>query len=418
MAKKIDDFIKKAPFPIKREMISERSILSGLSSSPKKPAAGRSKKFSWTLGIFIFLFLFFATSAFFSRAEVVITPLSESYNLANTFKAVKNAPEGELSFEVMSLSGEESVTLQATGSKDVVAKSRGVAVIYNNYNKSSQKLVKNTRLESPDGKIYRIDNEVVVPGMKTGNGESIPGSVEVTFQADQPGPEYNGPPTDFSIPGFKGDPRYGKFYARSKGEITGGFSGKMSIVDEAEKEKAAAELSSKIREKLLAEARLELPSNYILFSNAASLKFSDTGEAGEPVDGQATFKMTGRLDAVIFDEKELTSQIAEGLIEEYGGEAIIIPELAALEFIPLSSGDTQSLNEFSFSLKGEATMVYGYDENLLKSGLAGQKKKQASAILSQYEKIEKADIILRPFWKSKFPNDPSKIILKNTKLKS
>jgi len=59
--------------------------------------------------------------------------------------------------------------------------------------------------------MYRIDSSVIIPGYQKVNGKIIPGSIEATVYADQAGDGYNlklaDLTGDFSIPGFKGDPR-------------------------------------------------------------------------------------------------------------------------------------------------------------------------------------------------------------------
>jgi hypothetical protein len=53
-----------------------------------------------------------------------------------------------------------------------------------------------------------------------------PGTVTVTFIADQAGDKYNiGPTGAFSLPGLQASAMYDKVYARSSAAFTGGFSG-------------------------------------------------------------------------------------------------------------------------------------------------------------------------------------------------
>ena len=93
----------------------------------------------------------------------------------------------------------------------------GVVTIFNDTN-LSQRLIRTTRLQSPDGKYYRLTQEVNV--LAKTNGKA--GSVDVTVFADKPGAEYNLPPTTFKIPGFLNDPRYNLIYGKSFTPMTGG----------------------------------------------------------------------------------------------------------------------------------------------------------------------------------------------------
>ena len=50
-------------------------------------------------------------------------------------------------------------------------KASGQIIVYNAYNDNNQKLIKNTRFETPDGKIYRIQASIIVPGTKVEEGK-------------------------------------------------------------------------------------------------------------------------------------------------------------------------------------------------------------------------------------------------------
>src|SRR3989344_6529655 len=192
----------------------------------RKQVGGRGGKWPLVVGIGVAVaVLGIGLSVFFSGATVFATPRQEAVTVNGTFTAVKESKPGELQYETMTLSKETSLSVSATGEKHVERKASGNIVIYNNYNSESQRLIKNTRFETPEGLIYRVDKSVTVPGRKSEGGVAAPGSMEITVYADQPGSSYNIGLTDFTIPGLKGDPRYEKFYARSKTPMTGGVSG-------------------------------------------------------------------------------------------------------------------------------------------------------------------------------------------------
>lgn len=80
-------------------------------------------------------------------------------------------------------------------------KARGFVTIYNYYNKP-QPLVTSTRLLSPSGLTFRIDENINVPSSSVVNGEVVPGEIRVSITADKIGPEYRIEPSKFSIPGL------------------------------------------------------------------------------------------------------------------------------------------------------------------------------------------------------------------------
>jgi len=189
----------------------------------KKRSEKRGSKFGIRLiaGVAV-LVLLIAAVFVFSGATVTIEPRQK--NIKVDIEAVaKNS--GELAYETIAVGGVKTVYLQATGESKVEKKASGTIIVYNNYSSAPQRLIKNTRFETPTGLVYRIDKSIIVPGTRVESGKIIPGSVETTVFADLPGPNYNIGLNDFTVPGFKGTPRYEGFYARSKTTMAGGFIG-------------------------------------------------------------------------------------------------------------------------------------------------------------------------------------------------
>ena len=82
--------------------------------------------------------------------------------------------------------------------KEIERRASGKIIVFNNYSTNSQRLIARTRFETLEGKIYRIRDAVVVPGISDKDGRKTPGSIEVTVFADEPGEEYNIGYTDFT----------------------------------------------------------------------------------------------------------------------------------------------------------------------------------------------------------------------------
>ena len=186
----------------------------------------------------------------------MINPKVQDFTLNQTFSAVKDSStSGVLSFNFISLSGEEEKIVNTEEEKDYSQKAKGTIVLYNNFNTTLQNLAIDTRLEGSNGKIYKTEKVVTIPGIK----DSKPGSVEVGIYANEPGEAYNTSPIDFKILGFKGSAKYEKFYGRSKGDISGGLVGKLRLVGEEDKAKAIEELKVTLQDKLFKKATIELP---------------------------------------------------------------------------------------------------------------------------------------------------------------
>ena len=204
------------------------------------PAPSTPKRRLFSVSLFSVLFISvillsaFFWMSYFGTARVIITPRQEVISVSGVFTAVRGQNDGaKLAFETMTVSKEVSEEIPANVEREVAERAEGAIIVYNAYSAAPQRLIKNTRFTTEDGKIFRAKDSVVVPGTTIENGKVIPGSVEALVVADEPGEAYNMGLSDFTIPGFKGDPRYDKFYARGKTEMTGGFSGTKKFPSEA-----------------------------------------------------------------------------------------------------------------------------------------------------------------------------------------
>ncbi len=362
----------------------------------------RPRSTLWLVAAIAVVFLFFAISFLFSKAVVSINPKISDVSYSKTLLAVKNSTNDELSFDLVVLSGEESRTLQGGDVRNVSERARGTVIIYNNFSAVPQNLAIDTRLEGSNGKIYKTQKVVSVPGMKG----ATPGAVEVGIYANEPGEEYNSDPLDFTIFGFKGTPKYTKFYARSRGDITGGFVGEGSFVSEGSKANAINELKEILESKLAKKATEQIPSGFVLFPSAHFLNI-DSENVGQAKTGSTDVPITvkGTLYGFLFEEAELAKKIVSTAVSDDESE-VFVSNLRDLTF-SLVNRDSSSANvsTINFSLTGTPKVVWKFDTDQLAKELLGKKKSDFNQILSEYPNIESADLILRPFWKRSFPSE-------------
>lgn len=377
---------------------------------------GKTRNVLWLVAVISIIFLLFAISYLFLSASIVINPKTQELSLNENLSALKDANNNGLFFNLLvdNISGEESKNIQATLEKDISKKATGTVVIFNTFSSSSQRLTIDTRLEGSNGKMYKTEKAIVIPGMKG----SIPGSIEVGIYAAEAGEAYNSGPLDFSIFGFKGSPKYSKFKVRTKTgtNITGGFIGKANTISDTEKEAILAELKSSLKTQLLTKAISQIPPGFVLFKDAVFINTEEPVISSAP-DQNNNFLVTvkGTLFGFIFNEKRLTQKIAQDNIDKYDGSDVYISNMKDLTFSMLTSvQDTSSLyarnlQNINFNLSGVAKVVWKVNENQLIGDLLGKSKKDFNQILSQYPNIDSAELKVRPFWKTYLP-DKSKNI--------
>ena len=298
----------------------------------------------------------------------------------------------------------------ATGEEEIKEKARGQIVIYNAFSSENQVLVKRTRFETPDGKIYRIPGQITVPGAEIKDGKIIPSSVEAEVFADQPGEEYNIGLADFTIPGFKGTARYSKFYARSKTSMEGGFTGTARVVSDKDAEEAKISLKNKLAEKINQEYKKQIPEDLILLEGASEISYEEavfTPTIGKKSDNLAT-DLTANFNGILI-KKEYFSK---ALVKAYLG-------LDSINSAAVANLDQINKNVISRDFeKGEIVLkinnvhlAWHFDELGLKNDLLA-KDEPFNEIFKVYDKIERAELIFWPSWWRKIPNSADRIKIK------
>ncbi len=371
----------------------------------------------WLIGVVLAAILGFLALNFFGGGTIFIIAKHESIPLDQKFSSLKNPQNGELAFVVMSATTTLTREVPATGTKTVTAKASGKIIVYNEQ-LTAQRLIKNTRFESPSGKIYRINDSITVPKATTPKGKStlVPGAFEVTIYADEAGPDYNTDPVDFSIPGLKATPQYKKVYARAKGAITGGASGTIKSVSDQDLKQASDDLRVQLETKLRNEARGKLTPSQIAYDPSIVVELSDPelSAAKASSDDKAIVSESGSISMVLFDRMALTKTITKALVPTYGEEDVSISNLDQLTMTmePMSGEALREADTLTVNLKGTPDIKWNVDEVAITKALLGSPKASFNSLMTQYPMIERAKATLSPFWKNTFPTDPKKITVK------
>ena len=381
-------------------------------TEPEKPSRN-SRKWPYVLAVVVVIATAFGISALFKSATITITPKQDTKTISDTFTAVKDSKTG-LGFQVVTVTKSLEKTVSANGQKQVDTKAVGTIIIYNKYSATPQKLIATTRFQTPEGLIFRLVSPVTIPGKQTKAGATVAGSVEAKVEADKAGSNYNIGLKDFNLPSFKGSAQYSQIYARSKTEMTGGFSGLQKVVSKDVMDATDVAMEASLRTSLVGDITAQLPANFILYDNTISYSFSPTTQANS-TETSAILSKKATVTAIIFDKTALTSAILSKNWPQVTADMAQIDNLNTLVLaFQTTSTTTTSANTVSFTLKGDAHLVWLFDQNKLKTDLLGLSKINANAIIATYPAIHESWIITKPFWSQTIPNDPKKVTLINT----
>lgn len=350
--------------------------------------------------------LFFAVSVLFWRAQIIVHPKVEEFSLNTKLLASKDSNISDLPFELVVISGEEKGKVKTEGEKEYAEVAKGTVVLYNMYSTTPQKIAKDTRLEGSNGKIYKTKKEATIP---TITPDGFPGTVEVEIYATSAGEEYNSPPLDFKILGFKGTPKYESFYGRSKSEISGGLKGVFRTVSDINKVATFSSLETALKAKLFKKVADQIPTGFILYPGAVSFRVEE--EKLIPANTEEVdLSVTGTLSGMLLKEEDLTRKIAETSLSNYDGSPLYIQNIRNLRF---AFGSAENLfwdsEKANFTLSGNVRFIWKVESESLIPLVLNKKKSEIENVLLKYPNISSIDLSIRPFWKKSLPVEPDKI---------
>lgn len=363
----------------------------------------RSPRFPYLSPIVIIAIVAAAVGAlfYFSSAKVDVTPTTVTAAVDGSFTADQN---GALPFEIIRVEKIATQSVKGSGSKVVTSAASGTITIYNTQTRI-QRLIANTRFATPAGLIFRIRSAVTVPG----GSPAKPGSVTAKAYADGPGTSYNISPTSFTIPGLAGTPQASQVYARSSEPMTGGASGSVPVIDIATENEARTALMKALSSELLASVESQIPSGYLLVAGAATTTFEALESVPSSVTGQVDLKEQGTALAVVFPNAALAKTVASSVPGiGYQGEPLNILSADELRARITSVPDPDATS-FQFGLSGTASLVYTVDPARIAAAVAGKTRSEAEVALTNYPEVKRAVIVLRPFWRKTFPQDPASL---------
>lgn len=372
------------------------------------------------LALLVCLFLtvgFFIGWFVLPRVEITLYPKTELSFLEIAVKVDKNIFQTDFLLnripgQMIKLEKIESGEFLSSGEKQVNEKARGIITVYNEYSSSPQILVETTRFLSKEGKLFRLTKAIVVPGAKVEEGKIVPSSIAAEAIADEPGEAYNIAPADFTIPGFKGTPKYDAFYGRSSLSMSGGVVGKVKIISQDDFDNAKKILFKDLRERVYQQIKDEIPTGFKLLDIAISEKI-DPISISPAVGSQATkFTLNTKiiLGGLIFNESDLKELIKKDIESQVSSQRKLFDKSITIDYKKASADFDSGVINLDISAEGKTMKKIDIDK--LKEQIRGKSEEKIKEIFSALE-VESAKINFWPLWIKKIPKrlDKIKIII-------
>ncbi|MDD3487143.1 MAG: hypothetical protein PHF35_02055 [Candidatus Moranbacteria bacterium] len=392
--KKADQFFKKNR---KEERILET-----------EKVGGGAKKFFLFFGLIVVFLAAVALASYFLPKATVYIQLKSDKKPVSLDVDAENSGSQPIKAEYDEITTDFGEEFDSTGAVKGGTKAGGKVVIYNEYSSDSQPLVATTRLETTDGKIFRITKNVVVPGFSKVDGEVKPGAIEVEVVADQAGDSYNIDPAEFKIVGFKGSSKYEKFYAKSTEAMAGGSEGDGKMVTAQDIASAREKLATDAKEKAAELAKENLPSGRKVFDNAIKTDVSgitvseDIGAEKDKLTASAKVK----LSVLSVDEAEIKNLMRDDLVKSGVNSSDILFNQPVDYILSEANFENKSLE---FQAKTTATIGSGFDAENFRKGILGKTSSDAQNYSKNFDAIEKIDIDFWPFFVKRMPMNEKRI---------
>lgn len=358
----------------------------------------------------------FGLSFALSKTTLTVYPEFNEPTVNAEFLAYPEKRDGQLSYEVMTLTEDGERQVKATGQETVKEQAKGFLEIVKS-TPGTERLIKNTRFRSPDGLIFRIQESVVVPGaIKDTTGKLVPGTIRAEVFAENPGAEYNlGADTRFDVPGFKEsnlNELYNSIYAVNREAFNGGFNGPRFIIDENELATSKQALQIELRDKLLTKVTEESPAGFIGFPGSIAISYTSqpTIQFGENL---VTIREQATLQIPLFKHSDFASFLAKETVPTYSQQLVRITNISELTFAYKDSNTSSqviaNLPSLTFSILGKPQIVSEFDTEQLKKDLAGKAHTALAQVLGAHTGISSAKVSGKPFWKRSFPEKTADI---------
>lgn len=348
------------------------------------------------------------------QATIAISPKKEIVELNIPIKAdisISNIDVGQNKIPAQIIKTDKSQTMEfvATGKQTTESRASGEITIYNAFAPpQNQALVKTTRFETSDGKIFRITEGVVVPASKAENGRIIPGSIEAEVVADGTGSEYNIGPSEFTIPGFKGSPKFSAFYAKSASSMIGGSKGDGLVVTAADIEKAESEIEKTLIESAKTELQEKLLQGFEFLNEAVSVKIDEKNISLKSGMAAEKFTITAKASAAAFQfsGNDIDSLIAKNIEAKTSGKEIIFKDLSK-KYADINTDFSSGI--LSLSVNAKQSIIPNIDIENFKKDFFGKDESAIRDIIISNDSIESAQVSFWPFWVRKVPKNADRI---------
>lgn len=369
------------------------------------------------LGLAVSGALLYGAAAFFSRVTVALVmeefPFQYHDEVVGSASAsVIDGAKKTIPAEVFSVDKNETRSFLASGQKYTEHRAQGVITVYNAYSSFPQQLVATTRFAAPDGKIFRLNRSITVPGAKIEKGVIIPSYIDVAVTADKPGESYNiGPTATFTIPGFSGTKKFNGFYGSSAAPMTGGFVGQIAAPTDQDIARAKTETISALKADIRAFLVSQIPKEFTVLDSATRFETGRTSVNSATNDSKEfTVTVSGKMSAIAFKEadiQELMASLAAADLKSKNIDAVLSLKSGSSSY--QGAAYDFAKKQIALQVNFDGAFWQPADAVAISKAVRGKKESEIRAIIYGVPMMKKATIAFWPRFIRTAPLEASRV---------
>ncbi len=349
------------------------------------------------------------------KSDIKIWPKVETLSFQEKITASKKVTAVDISKKMIPALYIEEVkevtqSFPASGSASNNGKATGIIKIYNKISPSSPLSLKVGTHFLSDGEKYFVTlDKVTIPAI---SGKTA-GSISVRVQAKEPGTSYNIGASKFSVPKLSGTAYFYSIWAESTEVMTGGYTGDVKKVTNAD----IANAKDVLTKKLLADAesalRARISEEYVLMDSAL-LKNVISATADKTANAIAdNFNATAKVkvSALVFKKSDVAAFIKSDLAAQLPDGKNYLEKSLNIEYsadVVDMAGGTESL-----VIKVSYGMYVDIQKNDVVEFASRASASQIQQMISQKygDGVYRTEVSFWPFWVKKAPSNKNRILV-------
>ncbi len=344
--------------------------------------------------IALLVFTIFFTNIFNQKLEITLEVVPEDIktDFLLVVKEEGSNLEGDIEGKIIKISKETILKFNPEASTVLGDYAQGKVFLYND-SSSNQKIIAASRLESPEGLIFRLENAVSIPAK---------GKIEAKVKADKPGEEYELDPTTFTLPGLKSNPSlFLKIYA--KNENTFSRETKIgAIVKEEDLNKAKSQIEKTLTEMANEELKNKLnEEGYKVITQSNILESNCQANVGEEKE---EFPCSGKIEFLAVAIKE--NVLSEYILNELKSSIPLGKKLiSSAEPISIKIEDLSDSKKAVLKIEAQGkTLLTEENPSLSKNELIALNPLEIKQYLEKIGGIKTVKFVFKPFFLKKTPS--------------